>query len=294
MNKEVDKNPELVGYQVLYRLFNKLGGKFLKVADDIFFLIYRLKFGQRDDDIYIVTYPKSGTTIMQVVLYQLTTDGDMNFDHIYDVSPWIRNHSFKKLEPPQLPSPRIIKSHDGYKTFEKGTKGRFIHVYRNGMDVAVSQYHQVKNYVKPDLEFDEFLKEFLDVKAKGGWFQFNKRWFENKWKRPVLYVKYEDLLSNKYEQIQRVIKFCNLKVDESAIVRAIECSSFEYMKQNENKFGERPPETSKLVYNQFIRKGSTGEGNELFKEPQKDLFYKYYNKHVKHYEQKAFSMVEKK
>jgi hypothetical protein len=44
-------------------------------------------FGQRDSDIYVVSYPRSGTTLMQMILYQMTTDGDMGFKHIYDVSP---------------------------------------------------------------------------------------------------------------------------------------------------------------------------------------------------------------
>jgi hypothetical protein len=44
-------------------------------------------FGQRETDIYVVSYPRSGTTLMQMILYQMTTDGNMEFDHIYDVSP---------------------------------------------------------------------------------------------------------------------------------------------------------------------------------------------------------------
>ena len=68
---------------------------------------------------------------------------DRYFDHIYDVSPWIRNAAYLGQKPPDLPSPRIIKSHDKHKTFFKETKGRFIFVYRNGMDVAVSLYNQI-------------------------------------------------------------------------------------------------------------------------------------------------------
>ncbi len=290
MADSVEKNPEVIGYKLLYRFFSKLGNKCLKLADDINFTLYRIKFGQRDDDIYIVTYPKSGTTMMQMILYHLTTDGNMDFKHIYDVSPWIRNHSFKKKEPLELPSPRLIKSHDGYKSFEKSTKGRFIYVYRNGMDVAVSQYNQAVSYNNPKLEFDTFLKEFLDIKAKGGWFRFNKVWFENKWKRPVLYIRYEDLLSDKRTQILRIIEFCQFKVDDSNIERAIEFSSFDYMKKNEEKFGEQPKDQKKMVFDQFIRKGKTGEGEELFKPEQKVLFNNYYNKVVKDLENKVFRL----
>lgn len=289
---KIENNPEYKGYRILYRLLNKIGNKLIKIADDFYFEMYRLKFGQRNDDIYIVTYPKSGTTVMQMILYHLTTNGDMNFKHIYDVSPWIRNHSFKKKQPLELPSPRIIKSHEGYKIFEKNTKGRFIYVYRNGMDVAVSQYNQTLSYIKPDLSFDKFIKEFLDDKAKGAWFWFNKSWLENKWKRPILYVRYEDLINDKRVQIQRIVNFLGLKVDEKTIERAIEFSSFEYMKQNQEKFGEQPKaEPSKKVFDQFIRKGKVGEGAELFSDEQKREFNTLFDKVVKKYEEKVFSRI---
>jgi len=228
--------------------------------------------------------------MMQMILYQLTTNGNLDFNHIYDVSPWIRNHAFKKKEPLELQSPRLIKSHDGYKTFDKYTKGRFIFVYRNGMDVAVSQYNQAKCYVKHDLTFDEFAKEFLDIKSKGSWFRYNKLWLENKWKRHILYVRYEDLLSDKRKQINRIIGFCQFKVDKASIERAIEYSSFDFMKKHETKFGEQPPsDPSNVVYDQFIRKGKVGEGESTFNAEQKTLFNSCYEKLVKKPESLAFS-----
>ncbi len=286
------KKIEFRGYEVLAKFFLKinklifrLGTKFLKLSDKLRFEQYKMIFGERDDDIYIVTYPKSGTTVMQMILYHLTTDGKMDFKHIYDVSPWIRNASFKKQAPVNLPSPRIIKSHDFHKEFPKDTKGKFIHVYRNGMDTAVSLYHQNKNYNKSDLNFDDFIKTFFKTKA---WFKHTKGWLANKKKLPVLYVRYEDLLKNKPNEIDRIINFCNLKPDKEAIDRAIEYSSFENMKKHEEKFGDQPQE-KKRVYNQFIRKGKTGEGKDYFNQEQKDRFEKYYNKTVKTFEDTIFT-----
>ncbi len=241
-----------------------------------------MHFGERDDDIYIVTYPKSGTTVLQMILYQLTTDGKMDFNHIYDVSPWIRNASYKRQAPIELPSPRIIKSHDYNWEFSKNTKGKFIYVFRNGPDVAVSLYHQQKNYNKSDLQFDNFLKSFLKRKA---WFKHTKGWFENKKKLPVLYIKYENLLENKAGEINRILNFCQLSPDKEAIERAIHFSSFEYMKKHEKLFGDQPPEKKK-VYDQFIRKGASGEGEKYFSDEQKNKFLLLYNKKVKPYEKK--------
>ncbi len=46
-----------------------------------FLQLKHLKFVPRPDDIFIVTYPRSGTTWMQMILYQLTTDGTMGLAH---------------------------------------------------------------------------------------------------------------------------------------------------------------------------------------------------------------------
>lgn len=282
---------EFLGYGVLTKFFRKLHKPAIKFASLLLkqshkfqFEQYKIMFGERDDDIYIATFPKSGTTLMQMILYQLTTDGKMDFNHIYEVSPWIRNASFKKQIPVKLPSPRLIKTHDAYDEFPRNIKGKIIFVYRNGMDTAISYYHQQKNYNKPDLQLDEYISNFIKSKS---WFKFSKAWFVNKHKLPIHYVRYEDLISNKRHEIERLIKFCNLDVSEATIDRAMEYSSFEMMKKYEDKFGDRPPENNK-VYDQFIRKGKSGEGKKLFNENQEKSFKELYESIVQPYEKKIF------
>ena len=82
-----------------YKLCNRLSIRFGKAAFELKTIKYHLEFGERDDDIYVVTYPKSGTTLMQMMLYQLTTDGKIDFKHIYDVSPWTDNDVFRDIAP---------------------------------------------------------------------------------------------------------------------------------------------------------------------------------------------------
>ena len=293
MDQNIEKDTEYIGYGQLYLLFLKLYRiankpvlKLKRVADKMRFEQYKMKFGEREDDIYIVTFPKSGTTLMQVILYQLTTSGDMGFNHIYDVSPWVRNASFKGLKVSNQPSPRIIKSHDYYKEFSKGVKGRFVFVYRNGMDVATSLYHQNKNYNNSRLIFDKFIDNFLKPQKKT-WFNYTKAWFKNKHNFPILYLKYDDLLVDKEREIKKIIKFCNLDSNDEAISRALKYSSFEFMKEHESKFGEQP--VNSKVYNQFIRNGKTGEGKDMFSEMQEQKFNEYYDKTVKAQELKTYN-----
>ena len=269
----ISKSPEYIGFAKLAQFFGFLSARLGAVAHRFNFMRYQMEFGQRDDDICLVTFPKSGTTMMQVILFQLCTNGtgSMDFDHIYDVSPWISNDAFRGRPPRVLPSPRIIKSHDPYGRFDKRTKGRSIYVYRDGMDVAVSLYHQNKNYNKPDLAFDDFFARFVSQK-KGSWFYHLKEWFTNRHRFPILWLRYEDLLADKRGEIGKIVDFLGLEVSEEAIEKALEYSSFDYMKAHETKFGVQPPDLSERVFDQFMRNGKAGEGESILSPDQKREF----------------------
>jgi len=252
-----------------------MSNRILALIRELKFFQYCLKFGQREDDIYVCTYLKSGTTLMQMILYQMTTHGEIDFDHIYDVSPWIRNDVFRGKKPLHFPSPRIIKSHDPYHDFEKGTKGKFVHVIRDGKDVAVSFYHQNKNYVNPDLDFKDNFRRFFVKRGPMNWFHYTKCWLENKKGFDIMYVRYEELLENKEQVVNKLAVFLNIQLTPEILQRTLERSSFEFMKQHEDKFGEQPVER---VYNQFIRKGKMGEGEEYLNEEQKKFFHEQHDK----------------
>src|SRR5215469_18574146 len=59
----------------------------VKTVADYMKLRY-VEFVPRPDDIFIATYPRSGTTWMQMLLYQLTSDGKMDMAHIAQHCPW--------------------------------------------------------------------------------------------------------------------------------------------------------------------------------------------------------------
>lgn len=257
----------------LSKLTYRIGYNLNQTSKELNFLKYKIEFGERDDDIYIVTYPKSGTTLTQMLLYQMTTDGNMNFNHIYEVSPWLSNDAFKRKPIKIVPSPRIIKSHNQYKKFDKYVKGRFIYVYRDVCDVVVSQYHQRKNYGKPDLDFDKFFGSFIKDK-KMNWFTFNRDWLVNKNKLNILYLKYEDLTTDLDSCIMKISQFLELDPKSINMKRVHERCSFKYMKKHEDKFGEQPVEKPEFVYNQFIREGKSGSGKQKLSTEQVQLLEK--------------------
>jgi hypothetical protein len=238
-------------------------------------------FEQREDDIYVITFLKSGTTWMQMILYQMLTDGNMNFHHIYDVSPWITNESIQGKDAEivnKLPSPRIIKTHDPYKNFDENVKGRFIYVYRDGKDVAISLYNHIKNYNNAEESLDDNFKRFFHTTEEFNFFDFTKDWLENKNNFQILYVDYNELKLDFDNTIIKIADF--LKIDSGKLdwERIRERSYFQFMKEHESKFGEQPKD--KRIYNEFIRKGEIGEGENLLSDNQKIYFETNYNKHI--------------
>ncbi len=275
--KEISKSFTYRIIRFFYKFFTNFSRRLNKAAIELNYLLYQMQFGEREDDIYVVTFPKSGTTKMQMILYQMTTDGSMDFRHIDDVAPWLKNDAFERRGVKKLKSPRIIKSHDAYFNFDKETKGRFIYVFRDGKDVAVSKYHQDKNYLNENLKFGDFMKDFFKEK-KYNYFVFNKLWFENKNNLPILYISYEEMKSNMDGVVEKIIKFCKFSEDKVNRQRVKERSSFDFMKKYQEKFGVVPPE--KKVYNEFIRKGKSGGWKEYFTEQHKAEFDKQFQKYL--------------
>ena len=265
--------------------------KLAKTLDYIKKTKYFLQFEDRDDDIFVITFLKSGTTWVQMILYQMLTDGCMDFEHIYDVSPWITNQSHEGGSPDKvnkLPSPRIIKTHDPYQDFDENFKGKFIYVFRDGRDVAVSLYHHVKNYNNADLKFDENFKKYFSVEENYNWFTFSKSWLENKNNFNILYIKYSDLKDRFEETIKIIAHFLAIELDENTLQRIKERSSFSFMKQYESKFGEQPQKKDKRIFDQFIRKGEVGEGEKHLNESQTIFFERMYEAYIKQYEHKLY------
>jgi hypothetical protein len=215
------------------------------------------------DDIFIVSHPKSGTTLVQMLLYQLLTDGEIRFKHISSFSPYLERDLLPGPVPKfdviaALPRPHVIKSHLFYAVVPKGP-GRYIYVMRNGLDVAVSWYHQMlRNNDGFEPEFNVFLDYVLESKL---WFQHVAGWSRNRQHLNVLYVSYEDLLTDLQSQAQRVADFCGLQIPDSEWPRICANCSFEFMRQHEQKLDDLFADRWQQLH--FIRKGVVGGWREV-------------------------------
>lgn len=187
---------------------------------------------KRDSDIFLVSYPKSGTIWLQMLMYQLTTDGNIDsISHLFDFSPFLETSGV----PESLPSPRIIKTHLDSNSLSPD-KGKYIYLMRNGLDVAVSYYHHHRNFLHYQESFDSFYKEFLKGKVLyGSWFKHLASWMRYKDHPKVLFIRYEDMKMDFEKVVREIIDFCEFEISEERLIQVIKHCSFDYMKEKQDK-----------------------------------------------------------
>ncbi len=245
----------------------------VSVAIDYLRLIY-LDYKARPVDIFIGTYPRSGTTWMQMILYQLTTDGEMNIGHIAEVCPWFERAAVNRRDLEKLPSPRIFKSHLPY-LFTPKRKGKYIYVARNGKDVAVSFFNFYKSHFRYRHGFDRFFEDFLrGWVVYGSWFQHVRGWWRHRNRPNVLFLRYEDMIADLEGAIGKIIDFCGFHVPPEQMPRILDRCAFAYMKRHELLFDHATEVMWERGFsmNSFLRKGRVGDSAGYFT-PEQDAAF---------------------
>lgn len=226
-------------------------------------LQYRMEYDGSPDDIFIVTYPRSGTTWLQMIVHQLTTDGAIDFAHIDEVSPYLEVTMIpRRLKISDLQAtPRVVKSHLPYHEIPKGP-GRYIYCVRNGLDVVVSYHHHSRKYVQgmADLSLSEFFSRFMEGRVLyGSWFEHVDGWLRNKDRLNVLVLTYEELSADLEAGVKRIADFCGITIDPAAMPRILERCSFAFMREHDARFvAEHWRRNPAAPATPFIRQGQVG------------------------------------
>jgi len=263
---------------ILRRLSNKSLSFLANLVN--FIRVRYFEFVPRPDDIFIVTYPRSGTTWMQMILYQLTTDGNMDFPHVSQVSPWFERAASRGVNLETYPSPRVFKSHLRYKWIPKG---KYVYVARNGKDVAVSYFQFYSSHLGFRQTFDKFFDRFLQGKVEfGSWFKHVVEWSAHREDPDVLYLRYEDMLCDFDSCLQKIIDFCRLTIPPKQLPEIRERCGFAFMKEHESKFDHATLNLweNGISMNSFLRKGQAGNWKELLSGEQEARFEREFEKHL--------------
>ncbi|KAM3922408.1 sulfotransferase 2B1-like [Leptodactylus fuscus] len=243
-----------------------------------------------DDDIYNVTFSKSGTNWMIEILNLIKHKGDVtktNVTPIFSRSPWYETASFKEREK-KLVSPRILTSHLPHHLFAKSyfnSKAKIIYTMRNPRDVMVSLFHFTKilKIYTPAENFQDFLEDFIQGKVSiGSWFDHVKGWMQMKDDDRFLFITYEELLQDLRGSVVRICKFLGQELDDAQIDLVVENSTFKSMKENPmSNWSKAPSELVDQSKGSFLRKGISGDWKNHFTVAQSEYFDKIYQEKMK-------------
>lgn len=191
----------------------------------------------RPTDIIITPFGKCGTTWLQQTFHTLRTGGDMDFDDISRVVPWIEVTKIVgiDIEAPQRAEPRGFKSHLGYDAIPKGAK--YVVSLRDPKDALVSMYHfMVGWWIEPgSVSIAEFAEPWI---ARADYFKHLVSWWGARGEPNVLLFTYEAMTADPAGHIRRLAAFCGLPLDDALLALTLERSSIGYMLQHKDKFDD--------------------------------------------------------
>jgi Sulfotransferase domain len=219
------------------------------------------------DDVFLVSYPRSGNTWARFLLGNLLDPTDpVTFANVESRIPEIyfnSDHVMRGLAPP-----RLLKSHECFQPHYR----RVIYIVRDPRDVAVSFYHHnVKaGNIPDDYPMQDFIRRFINAEfdAKwGSWSDHVRSWLLLRHGRPdFILLRYEDMQREPAQELEHIasflqrFSFSSVNTSPQAIRRAIELSSPERMRDLEKQQGKKWVLTQGTRSDKlFIRSATSGE-----------------------------------
>lgn len=200
-----------------------------------------LAFQARPDDVFVATYPKCGTTWLQQIVHGLRTRGDMDFDEITAVVPWLEPaHDMGiDLDAPQRATPRAFKTHLTWELVPKG--GRYIVAVRDPKDVLVSQFHFWEGWFfeAGSVSMDDLAEHFfLEPTMPMRYWNHLVSWWPQRANPNVLMLCYEDMRQDLPGTVRRVAQFMGVPLDDALLDIVVRQSSFEFMRTHARQFDD--------------------------------------------------------
>nr|XP_054764748.1 sulfotransferase 1B1-like [Lytechinus pictus] len=261
-------------------------------------------FQIRQDDIFIVTFPKSGTHWVSEIVNLLLADGDLErvnrrttlvhleFALIDDVGKDGARYCYMYKMLQNADSPRVITSHLPYRFLPEQMdekKPKIIYVARNPKDVFTSWFHFRKRDPRfGNLPWDEYFNGAISGKyVYGSWFDHVLEYWNKREKRNVLFLKYEDIKMNARETVVSVAKHLNLTPSDDVVDRVVHSSSLDEMKKMYQRIKTDNQGPFKNHYgnaygsNSFVRKGKVGDWKNHFSVAENEEFDRVFQEKMK-------------
>lgn len=230
-------------------------------------------------DVFVMTYAKSGTNWMMQIVYELIHHGRGEFDHIHDVVPWpdavLMNPMMSKYAVPLDQATewqtaperkRVIKTHFEWELIPYSKEARYIAVIRDPKDAFVSGYFFLRDtaFGKAMPPFETMYSLFLKDKAMlgGSWAENAATFWAQRHRGNVLVMSFKSMKRDLEAAVRQVARFLDIQVSDDVIREVSRKSSFEYMKSIDHKFAPGKM-TLRGKPSVMVRKGQQGGSSEL-------------------------------
>ncbi|XP_052026499.1 probable alcohol sulfotransferase isoform X1 [Apodemus sylvaticus] len=242
----------------------------------------RNKFVVKEEDLIMLTYPKSGTHWLIEIVCLIQTKGDPKWIQsvpIWDRSPWLEtDYGYPLIFNKE--GPRLFSSHLPIQLFSKSlfsSKAKMIYVIRNPRDVLVSAYFfwGKTNFVKTPESLETYFEWFLKGNVLfGSWFEHVRGWLSMRECDNFLVLYYEDMKKDTKGTIKKICDFLGKKLGPDELEMVLKYSSFQAMKENNmSNFSLAKNDFSTNDIN-LMRKGTTGDWKNHFTVAQAEVFDK--------------------
>ena len=259
----------------------------------------------RQDDVYALTFPKNGTTLIQELAWLL--QNDCNFeeakavqldlrcpfldfsiltDFLQDEMPrFLQGNFLKTIE--EMPSPRVIKSHLHLCLLPDGLleKSKGVMCLRNPKDTIVSFYHHeklVKGHGYTG-DFPTYFGLFMDnLLFYSSYFEYVKEAWQRRHQPNVCLLFFEEMKKDLAPSIQKVAKFLGKDISDDMLGKLVDHLNFTKMKNNAAV--NREDGVLNGFFNEgghFMRKGEVGDWKNYFTDEMNKRMDEAIEKHFK-------------
>ena len=263
-------------------------------------------------DIFICSYPKSGTTWTQHIVISLllrhnkqiqkkrsgtNTLHDIEYNHVSDFAPFFEiDPHWKRTTPGQF-IPDIQKRHEqlGRRVFNTHLRGnmlptqmknrnsgrpKIIYIVRNPLDACVSFYYHLSHQHEGCYEssLHQFFKDWIDGKIPfGTWAEHILSYAPLLAEKSVLFITYEEMIVNLRETVDRIAKYLELDdvLQEKDIDELMPTFTFDSMKKDLTMF--QPKSVTWKNDFKFLRRGVIGDSSRELSEEEVATFEKHLN-----------------
>ncbi|MBL1173049.1 MAG: sulfotransferase domain-containing protein [Chloroflexi bacterium] len=177
------------------------------------------------NDIWLISYPRSGNTWMRLVLANYIWECPL-ITNLQELQAYIPDIHYERsgIIPKQFKKKhRVIKSHEKF----RNDYSQVIYVYRNPFDCAWSYFHFMKDWKGSYSQFSEFAQDFLNGNLPyGSWADHLQEWSQLH-KGKHIFLCYEDVVQEPRNYLYQILSFIGFEYDEQRADNALKNASAE-------------------------------------------------------------------